>query len=57
MKTGGKGEGYVTNHVTNEAEQVVSESELIERYGRHEETRTPDLPGEPGRSNQRLTWQ
>src|SRR5271166_4211414 len=26
---------------------------VIENYGRHEETRTPDLPGVPGRSNRR----
>ena len=39
----GKRDGYDTNHDTNGAESENAPAELIERNGRHEETRTPDL--------------
>ena len=38
-----RSEGYDTNHDTNQSTAEVPSPEVIERYGRHEETRTPDL--------------
>jgi hypothetical protein len=35
--------GYVTNHVTNSELSGLSETEVIEKNGRHVGTRTPDL--------------
>jgi hypothetical protein len=40
---GGQRDGYVTNNVTNSVAGKKQSSEVIERNGRHEETRTPDL--------------
>jgi len=39
----GKTPPHVTNDVTNPDVEEASQSEVLERYGRHEETRTPDL--------------
>jgi integrase len=38
-----RNDGYVTNHVTNQDMDEMPSGEVIERNGRHEETRTPDL--------------
>jgi hypothetical protein len=35
--------GYVTSHVTTETSAEIVPAELLERYGRHVGTRTPDL--------------
>ena len=35
--------GYDTNYDTKETALEIPGTEVIERYGRHEETRTPDL--------------
>jgi hypothetical protein len=42
-KIAGQSEGYGTNHVTNTGGERLPNPELLERNGRHEETRTPDL--------------
>ena len=39
----GKTRLAVTNGVTKSNVEEPSQSEVIEKYGRHEETRTPDL--------------
>jgi hypothetical protein len=43
---------YGTKHGTNEPEEGSMSAEVVEEYGRPEWTRTIDLPGAPGRSNQ-----
>jgi integrase len=39
----GKTDSYDTNHDTNSELEGLPSPEVVERYGRHEETRTPDL--------------
>jgi hypothetical protein len=41
--TGESGDGYVTNHVTNQRRRRVRDPQAVEKYGRPVRARTADL--------------